>query len=202
MTRHDLTRRRFALLAGSTAVAGVAGCTESNADAPASSTGGDESPTPTATETPSDETESTPADDDAVVVEMRTDNRGSYFHPKGLAVAPGTTVRFVNASGSHGATAYHPDNSDQPLRIPEAADPWDSPLYTEADATFEVTPSASGVYDYYCPPHESMGMVGRLVVGEPQGGPGTTPPEELPPGARDALPSVETIVADGTVAGP
>lgn len=206
MTRTPLTRRRFARLAGGTALVGLAGCSETGADGSQSSPNGEDPSTPTATDPPTDapaeDGESTPGADGTVVVEMLTDNQGTYFSPKGLAVDPGTTVRFVNVSGGHGTTAYHPDNEDHPLRIPEAAEPWESPIYTEADATFEVTLTVEGVYDFYCPPHESMGMVGRLVVGEPQGGPGTTEPEELPPGARDALPAVETIVEEGTVPGP
>lgn len=135
-------------------------------------------------------------------VDMRTDNKGSYFDPKGLLVDPGTTVRFVNASGTHTATAYHPDNEGKPLRIPESAESWDSGLLTEPDVVYEVTLETEGVYDYYCIPHEVLAMVGRIVVGSPQGGPGTTEPTDLPPAAGEAMPSIEEILADGTVAGP
>ena len=42
-------------------------------------------------------------------------------------------------------------------------------------------------------------MVGRIVVGRP-GGPGATPPGQgVPPAARAAFPSVERIMAGGTV---
>lgn len=204
MTQTRFTRRRLILLA-STAFTGLAGCSESDADESAPSNDRDESPTPTQspTEAPDDTATPTPdAADDVAVVEMITDNQGSYFDPKGLVVEPGTTVRFVNESGSHGTTAYHPDNEEQPLRIPTEAEPWDSPIYTEPDRRFEVTLEVEGVYDYYCPPHESMGMVGRLIVGEPHDGPGTSPPEDLPPGAQEALPSVEEVLESGTVAGP
>lgn len=185
--------------------AGLAGCFASSADTP--STDAPASPTTTTESTPTaTETEPSPTAGDqstaAEPVAMITDNEGSYFDPKGLLVDPGTTVRFVNESGDHSATAYHPSNGDQPLRIPEDAEPWDSGLFTEPDRTFEVTFEVEGVYDYYCTPHEMMGMVGRIVVGEPQGGPGTTAPEDLPPAAREALPPVESIVSDGRVPGP
>lgn len=78
-------------------------------------------------------------------------------------------------------------------------------------ATVEVklvqTFSVTGVYDYFCKPHEMAGMVGRIVVGEPGDGPGTKPfgyaPEQhwkaVPEAARKALPSVAEIMKRGTV---
>lgn len=197
-------RREFLRLASAAALVGVAGCSAgareeetSPSPEPAGSsptlTDGSSTATPTETEAESDET---------VEVGMITDNQGSYFDPKGLLIEPGTSVRFVNKSGSHGSTAYHPDNDDHPLRIPEEATPWDSGVFTEPDKTYEVTFDIEGVYDYYCQPHESLGMVGRIIVAEPQGGPGTTPPDELPPSARDKLPSIESITEQGVVNGP
>lgn len=206
MKQTPLTRRRFALLATGTALTGMAGCSTSGAEE-STPNDRDESPTPAPTPSPTDapattDTETPDASDDAAVVAMITDNEGMYFDPKGLVVEPGTTVRFVNESGSHGTNAYHPENEEQPLRIPDEAEPWESEIFAESDQHFEITLDVEGVYDYYCPPHESMGMVGRIVVGEPQEGPATSPPEELPPGAREALPSIEEIVEHRTVAGP
>jgi hypothetical protein len=75
----------------------------------------------------------------------------------------------------------------------------------EKGAHFEVTLTIEGVYDYYCMPHELAGMVGRIIVGKPSG-PGALPfdyfegtPEAsswkpVPPEARKAFPSVETIM--------
>lgn len=202
MKSTSTTRRRFAALAGSAVLTGTAGCVGSADEAPADTDdpANEASPTPTGTEavtaTGGDQT------DDAAVVEMVTDNEGTYFDPKGLLVDPGTTVRFLNASGSHGTSAYHPANEDRPLRIPEGAEPWASDLFTEPERGFEVTLAVAGVYDYYCPPHEVTGMVGRIVVGEPQGGPATSAPEDIPPGAGEALPAVDDVLEAGTVAGP
>ncbi|MDG5777166.1 plastocyanin/azurin family copper-binding protein [Haloarculaceae archaeon H-GB1-1] len=133
---------------------------------------------------------------------MITDNNGSYFDPNGLLIESGTTVRFVNSSGSHSTTAYHPDNDDTPLRIPEDATAWDSGVYTNAEETFEHTFDVEGVYDYYCTPHAMLGMVGRIVVGTPQDGPGTEPPADLPPAAKESLPSIDTILEKEVVKGP
>lgn len=202
MTRTH-TRRRVLVLAGGTALAGLAGCGSQASEE-------DETPEPTATDVPTTEpTPSEPADtetpgsstDDVVEIRMVTDGKGSYFDPKGLLVEPGSTIRFVNESGTHAAAAYHPEN-DGPLRIPEAAATWASELFAEAGRTFEVTLDVPGVYDFYCPPHEVLGMVGRLVVGEPGDGPGTTPPEEMPPAAREKLPTIEAIIENEVVNGP
>src|SRR5690606_41900168 len=101
------------------------------------------------------------------VIEMRGTERGDrvWFAPRGLAVATGTTLRFVNLDkgNSHTATAYHPALFDRRRRIPAGAQPWDSDFLLP-DESFEVTLTAPGVYDYYCLPHEMAGMAGRIVV--------------------------------------
>lgn len=104
------------------------------------------------------------------VIEMRGSARGEriWFAPQGLAVAPGTLLRFVNRDpgNSHTSTAYHPENYDRARRIPVAATPWDSDFLLPGDS-FEIMLSVPGVYDYHCIPHEMAGMVGRIVVGRP-----------------------------------
>lgn len=202
MSHDTTTRRRFVALAGSLTVAGTAGCAGPSG---ATTQGGTDPPEGTSTPSPTDPPTTTPTPDEGAtgpVVEMRTDDAGSYFDPNGLQVEPGTTVRFVNESGSHNTAAYHPDTGDVPLRIPEGAEPWDSEVFAEAGRSFEVTLETPGVYDYYCRPHEMLGMVGRIIVGGPQGGPGTTEPEDVPPAARETFPSVDEILEDGTVSGP
>lgn len=110
--------------------------------------------------------------------------RNNYFDPIGLYVEPGTTVRFEIEAGSHSATAYVG-------RIPSGADPFDSGVIS--DGGFDYTFDEPGTYDYYCIPHQSMGMVGRIVVGEPGG-----PAEESPIPDGDA-PESQVIVEQGTV---
>lgn len=105
-----------------------------------------------------------------VVISMRGTARGEHvwFSPQGLAVAPGTSLRFVNddPGNSHTTTAYHPSILGRPLRIPERAKPWDSDFLLPGQS-FSITLTVPGVYDYYCQPHEMAGMVGRIVVGHP-----------------------------------
>jgi plastocyanin/uncharacterized membrane protein len=109
----------------------------------------------------------------------------NYFDPIGLSVEPGTTVRFDLAAGSHSATAYE-------ARIPSGATAFDSGMLS--DGQFEHTFETPGTYDYYCIPHESLGMVGRIVVGSPGG-----PAEDSPIPDGD-VPDSETIVDRGSVA--
>ncbi|MFQ5795197.1 MAG: plastocyanin/azurin family copper-binding protein [Candidatus Bipolaricaulia bacterium] len=125
-----------------------------------------------------------------VDVLMLTTNGNHYiFVPTGLWIEPGTVVRWILESDVHSTTAYHPDNFGKELRIPERAKPWNSGVLTQVGATFEHRFVVEGIYDYYCIPHEFLGMVGRIIVGEPKGGPGTKPLERgIPEPARKVVP--------------
>lgn len=131
-------------------------------------------------------------DGEVVEVRMVTEGSSFYFDPIGLLVEPGTTVRFINESGQHTATAYCEENG-KANRIPEGADCWDSGMLVEEGATFEVTLTEEGVYDYFCLPHEAMGMVGRIIVGSPDAFQ-VQDPSELSPAVQEALPPVEEIM--------
>ncbi len=136
---------------------------------------------------------------------MRGTARGEHvwFRPHGLAVAAGTTIRFVNhdKGNSHTATAYHPDNYDRLRRIPQAAAPWDSGFLLPEES-FGITLTEPGVYDYYCIPHEMAAMVGRIVVGDASdiGWEGaSTDTDDVSPEVLAALPTVEGILARGRI---
>lgn len=139
------------------------------------------------------------------VIEMRGTARGEriWFTPSGLAVAPGTRLRFVNRdkANSHTATAYHPANFDRLRRIPAAAEPWDTEFLLPGESA-EIVLDAPGVYDYYCIPHEMAAMVGRIVVGRP-GDPGWEGPaaatDDVTAEVLAALPPVEEILARGRI---
>ena len=144
---------------------------------------------------------------------VQTPGGSAYFDPAGIHIAPGDTVRWVQISGFHSITAYHPSNENHELRIPRSARPWDSDmLLTQSPgpgATFEHVFTVQGVYDYFCKPHEMAGMVGRIVVGEPGDGPGTKPfayaPGEhwkpIPEAARNAFPPIDEILRQVKVQG-
>lgn len=112
-------------------------------------------------------------------VSFVTKNR-NHFEPHIVHIVVGGTVTWVNKSGRHGVAAYHPRN-DRQRRIPNKASSWSSGPLT-GDESFSHTFDIEGVYDYYCPPHEGMGMIGSVVVGNPavEDQPGLTPPANLP----------------------
>lgn len=185
--------------AGGLAALGLAGCLGYAGDPAGGGSGGADAPTATATPTATTtETEGhhdaeaehhedehaheegghgTEGPADHVVVEMLSNDSGYHFHPHVAWVEPGGTATFENVSGAHSAAAYHPDN-DRPLRVPEGAEPFDSGLLTEEGQTFEHTFEVEGVYDIYCAPHESLGMIGTVLVGkpDPHGQPGLAEP--------------------------
>ncbi len=111
------------------------------------------------------------------------------FTPDRLRIQVGETITWILQSGGHTVTAYHPKNhSAYPVRIPSEAEPWDSGLLVQKGATFSWVFDREGVYNYFCRPHESIGMVGAIVVGRPLEGPGLAPPQaELPIAARKKL---------------
>jgi len=146
---------------------------------------------------------------------MRSDALGArvWFDPIGLYVEPGATVRWIVRENVHTATAYHPRNDSHPLRIPEGAVPWDSGFLVHPDDHFDVTLTVPGVYDYYCMPHEAVGMVGRIVVRQPLGPgaepfdywvgrPGTDTWRHVPDAARQTFPSVAQILHERRVHPP
>lgn len=115
-------------------------------------------------------------------VEMTTEGDDYYFDPIGLYVEPGTTVTFKNVAGSHNSVAYDG-------RIPSGAETWETPIGETTEHAFEEP----GTYDYYCAPHRTLGMVGRIVVGEPSGpAVGSMPPD-------GKVPESSTIVERGSV---
>lgn len=96
-----------------------------------------------------------------------------HFDPVGLHVQPGDVVHFAPTfhtdgttaiGGDHTVTSYHPSLQRQ-RRIPEDASPFSSPI-VGPDVSWYYRFDEEGIYDIYCGPHESLGMVMRVVVGE------------------------------------
>lgn len=145
-------------------------------------------------------------------IRMRSDPNGGVvgFDPVGALLQPGQVVRWICEANVHTATAYSPKNDNHSLRIPAAAQPWDSGFLMPGQK-FEITLTAEGVYDYFCAPHEAAGMVGRLIVGKPAG-PGTMPFDyfvaegkhwqPVPPAARQAFPPIAEVIRRKVVPSP
>lgn len=89
-----------------------------------------------------------------------------YFEPTGLHVDPGDAVKFNFATPDHTITAYHPDLGWQ-QRVPDGVPPFSSPVGSTGGFWLYQFEEA-GLYDAFCAPHEILGMVVRLVVGDPE----------------------------------
>lgn len=180
-----MERRRFLKEGSLMAIAGmtsIAGCSSGDN----SSGGGNPED--------GDQSDSSPSGSDSNTVLMVTGGGEYYFDPIGKFIESGEAVTFKLKNGSHSATAYKEGNGQATVtRIPEGAEAWDSGILSDRGATFEHTFETTGTYDYFCTPHKSFGMVGRLVVGEPNG-----PAEgSMPPDGK--VPNSQTIVDQGAV---
>lgn len=185
-----MKRRTFVGVAGATAVGALAGCSAPSAPETTDEGGDGGTEETTMGQTTAEGGQGGGGENQSV--EMITDGDQYYFDPIGLFVESGTTVTFVNASGAHSSTAYAAAN-DAESRIPEDAEAWDSGILSDEGATFEHTFETAGTYDYFCLPHKTLGMVGRIVVGEPSGpADGGMPPD-------GEVPESGTIVDQGAV---
>jgi plastocyanin len=76
----------------------------------------------------------------------------NFFDKANITVEPGTTVTWVQR-GKYGHTTTSYDGL------------WDSGLIEgDTDGTFSYTFEEPGTYQYFCGPHEEMGMVGTVTV--------------------------------------
>jgi len=189
-----MDRRQLLRLGGLALAGSLAGCS--------SQSGSDGSPTPASTDPPTATATSTDAptateggeappgadvlggpddlqgDTDLRAATLESDQGAGQFvfTPAVVWVEAGTTLTWAIEGASHSVTAYAAAN-DRPQRIPEGAESFDSGVLA-AGETFSHTFEDPGAYDYYCTPHEGLGMVGIVVVEEATG-PGTTPPEQV-----------------------
>ena len=76
----------------------------------------------------------------------------NFFSPANITVEPGTTVTWVQEGNNpHTTTSY--DGL------------WDSGMIEPGSGgSFSFTFDEPGTFDYYCIPHESMGMIGSVTV--------------------------------------
>ena len=99
---------------------------------------------------------------EALVLDSDQGAGQNVFSPAVVWLEEGATITWENVSGSHSVTAYHPNN-DRSNRIPTAAASFNSDVMSEGD-TFEHTFDTDGVVNYYCTPHEGLGMKGAISV--------------------------------------
>lgn len=143
--------------------------------------------------------------DNVITIEMNGTPRGErvWYSPLGLQIEPNQILRFVNLDPGnvHTVTAFHPSQQGLPRRIPEGVVPFDSG-FLMPNETFDLKLTKPGVYDYFCLPHLRGGMVGRILVGEPDEWMEQAEDyvsEGLPNKAIETLPSVYSIREMGPI---
>ena len=87
------------------------------------------------------------------MVNKGADGEAMVFEPAFLKVEKGATVKFVAVDMAHDSVSTF---------TPEGATGWKGENSKDVVATLDV----EGVYIYKCTPHEMMGMVGVIQVGE------------------------------------
>ncbi|MEM9011229.1 MAG: pseudoazurin [Pseudomonadota bacterium] len=75
------------------------------------------------------------------------------YLPRVLMVQPGDTVKWLSVDPGHNAASKEG-------MIPEGVEPWESRINDD----FELTFDQPGIYGYACTPHETVGMVGLVIV--------------------------------------
>ena len=94
-----------------------------------------------------------------VIVELMTDEKGSYFKPSKFEVHRGDMIRFTLASGVHNVH-FLPDSNPGAKDLPPASEFLQLP-----GQTWEYVVSlAPGKYFFQCDPHALLGMVGHVEV--------------------------------------
>jgi len=93
-----------------------------------------------------------------VAVEVGTGSNQIAYAPTNIWVDPGTTVTFEWMSNGHNVV---------PNSQPDGAD-WrgSGDALEDEGYTYSHTFEAGGMYTYYCSPHEQLGMVGAIAVGD------------------------------------
>jgi halocyanin-like protein len=162
MDEHESTpavTRRQALKAGAGAVAGGATLTATGAaSAQSDAYGGHLSEA----EWDGTTVDGTAMDD--VIVEVGAGQSGFQFGIPALYVEPGTTVTWMwtGQGGGHNVV------NDVEESVFDSRTESEASLISEEGYTYEFTfeESHTGVHPYICVPHEALGMLGVIVVGE------------------------------------
>lgn len=74
------------------------------------------------------------------------------FEPGEVTIAPGTTVRWINA-----APIFH-------TITPDGHEEWLRATLDDTGDTFEHTFEEAGIFPYFCEVHENVGMTGTITV--------------------------------------
>lgn len=129
-----------------------------------------------------------------VRVEMMQQGSRYMFRPNGIRIQPGDVVEFDNVSGGPHNVQFYPNRIPAGAReflnraMPQRQGDLASPFFTQPHQTYAInfTGAPEGTYDFFCLPHQALGMKGTIIVGRP-GGPGSAindgepTPAQVPP---------------------
>jgi len=102
--------------------------------------------------------DATPTVHEVQMLNQHPDNprERQVFYPDIVRARPGDTIRFISADRGHNSQV----NEDI---MPEGGEMWEGGINDDV----EVTLTTEGTYCYYCKPHQTAGMVGLILVGDP-----------------------------------
>lgn len=94
------------------------------------------------------------------------------FQPADLTIEVGDRVRWTNVSGGPHNVAFHPDEIPSRAKVllnaamPQRMNDLTGKLLIQPNATYEISfvGLPPGRYQYYCTPHEMLGMTGTITV--------------------------------------
>lgn len=111
-------------------------------------------------------------------VQMMLTPTGEFvYQPAELTIRPGDAVRWINVSGGPHNVAFYEDKipagarnflEDAMPSTMQGGRPLSGELLIAPDAAWEIVfaGAPAGTYEYYCTPHEMLGMKATLTVVE------------------------------------
>ncbi|MEO5824808.1 MAG: plastocyanin/azurin family copper-binding protein, partial [Gemmatimonadales bacterium] len=96
-----------------------------------------------------------------IVIEMITDEKGSYYAPKDITAKPGDVLRFTLVTGVHNAN-FVADSNKGVAGLPAASDLLQLPGQTY-DFTVPNAKDDTKLF-FQCDPHALLGMVGTIEI--------------------------------------
>tara|TARA_B100000941_G_C28342248_1_gene467322 strand:+ start:71 stop:553 length:483 start_codon:yes stop_codon:yes gene_type:complete len=92
-------------------------------------------------------------DDDSKEYTITVDSTNLRFYPESLTINEGDSVRFMWGG------EFLPHNSVEENGVFDSGDP-----EREVDYLYTFNYEQSGIYNFFCEPHESVGMDGSITV--------------------------------------
>jgi len=91
------------------------------------------------------------------------------FDPETLEIRVGDTVKWTNSTPMIHTVTGDPSKVAKPkyAQLPDGAEPFDSGFLKEGE-TYSKTFDTPGKYVYACLPHQGAGMIGEIVVRQPE----------------------------------